>query len=384
MKFHPYKTAARCLGLALLAWGLTACSEMDDTYDQFLKDGEIVYVQGADSLTISPGYKRIQLSWLALSDPTVTHAKIYWNNRRDSLEVPITKTSGVDTVRVIIDELEERIYTFEIFTFDDKGNTSVPSIGNGESFGDNYKNSRLPRLVMSALYSETTDTLEIIWGPVDPTAVMLELKYVDTLGNHRLLRIPREQTGADTTWIADYDHSAEGKFEYRSVYLPDPLSIDTFYSADQNVKVLGPPSPFDRTGWVASASSYDGRSGDGRKPGVAMDGDNNSIWVNQISPQTFYPHWISVDMGEVKTGTAGVWLGFQNARNEIPRLIDIYVSNDGVEWELMGRYNVANAGGTQYFDFPEFQDIRYFKVDCLEASGGTNNIVIGEIGAFSR
>lgn len=384
MKFHPYKLAARCLGLALLTWGLSACSEMDDTYDQFLKDGEIIYVQGADSLQVNPGYKRIQLSWLALSDPTVTKAKIYWDNRRDSLEVPITKTAGIDTINVIIDNLQERIYTFEIITYDDKGNSSVATIGNGESFGDNYKNSRLPRLIMSALYSEVTDTLEIIWGPVDPTAVLAELEYVDKLGNRRTLSIPREQAGADTSWITDYDHTAEGRFLYRSVYLPHPNSIDTFYTPFQEVKVLGPPSPYDRTGWVADASSFDGRSGDGRKPQVALDGDVVSIWVNQISPQTVYPHWISVDMGEIKPETAGIWLGFQNARNEIPRLIDIYVSEDGVEWTIMGRYNVANAGGTQYFDFPTLQDIRYFKVDCLEPSGGTNNVVIGEIGAFSR
>src|SRR3546814_15926073 len=64
------------------------------------------------------------------------------------------------TVRVMIDNLQERIYTFEIVTYDNDGNKSVPSIGNGESYGDNYQNSRLPRLVMSALYFEDTDTLE--------------------------------------------------------------------------------------------------------------------------------------------------------------------------------------------------------------------------------
>src|SRR3546814_5891410 len=94
MKSHPYKTAVRCLGLALVAWGLNACSEMDDTYDGFLKEGEIIYVQGADSLVIRPGYKRVELSWLALSDPTVTKAMVYWNNGRDSVEVPINKTTG--------------------------------------------------------------------------------------------------------------------------------------------------------------------------------------------------------------------------------------------------------------------------------------------------
>ncbi|WP_158640551.1 DUF4998 domain-containing protein [Anseongella ginsenosidimutans] len=387
MKFHPYKTAFRCLGLALAAWGLTACSEMDDTYDDFLEGGEIIYVQGADSLRIHPGYNRIQLSWLALSDPTVTKAKIYWNNRRDSLEIPVQKTAGVDTMNVMIENLEERIYSFEIYTYDNEGHSSVPTVGTGESFGDKYKNSLLPRLTMSALYAEETDTLEIIWGPVDPTAIAAELAYTDTLGNPRILVLPTEQTGDDTTWITDYDHSAEGRFRLRSVYLPHPMSIDTFYTEAKDIKVYGPPTPFDRTGWVATASSYDGRNGrTDRLPGATLDGVNTtgSIWVNQISPQTEYPHWIAVDMGEVKTETAGVWLGIPAARSDIPSLVDISISDDGENWTIMGRYTVINQAGVQYFDFPALQDTRYFRVDCLESAGGNVNVVLGEIGAFSR
>src|SRR3546814_21153316 len=90
---------------------------------------------------------------------------------------------------------------------------------------------------------------------------------------------------------------------------------------------------YDRTGWVATASSFDGRGGrTDRTADAALDGSNSSTWVNEIQPtQTDYPHWFSVDMGEVKTETAGVWLGFANGRNEIPRLIDIFISNAGVE-----------------------------------------------------
>src|SRR3546814_17804617 len=77
--------------------------------------------RSADSLVIRPGYKRVELSWLALSDPTVTKAMVYWNNGRDSVEVPINKTTGIDTVRVMIDNLQERIYTFEIVTYDNDG-----------------------------------------------------------------------------------------------------------------------------------------------------------------------------------------------------------------------------------------------------------------------
>src|SRR3546814_14058432 len=97
-----------------------------------------------------------------------------------------------------------------------------------------------------------------------------------------MLTIPREQTGADTTWITDYDHAAEGRFQYRSVYLPDTLSVDTFYTAYTQVKVYGQPSPYDRTGWVATASSLDVRGGStDRTEDAAVDGSNSSTGVHE-------------------------------------------------------------------------------------------------------
>ncbi|HYH56730.1 MAG TPA: DUF4998 domain-containing protein, partial [Anseongella sp.] len=249
MKLHQYKYIFSRIGLALVIGGMASCSEMDDTYDDFLEGGEIIYPQGPDSLRIHPGYKRIELSWLALSDPTVTRAMIYWDNGQDSLEIPIEKTDEIDTLKVMIENLEERIYTFAIYTYDHMGNISVPTLGIGESYGDDYKNSLLPRLVTSALFFEEADTLEIVWGSVDPTAIAAQIHYTDTLGNPRILTVPTEQTGPDSTQIGDYDHGADGgRFQFRSVYLPHPLSLDTFYSEYQDIKVYGPPAPFDRTG----------------------------------------------------------------------------------------------------------------------------------------
>lgn len=372
-----------CLSLATGC--MSSCSEMDDTYDQFLEGGEIIYVQGADSLRVYPGRNRIKLSWLAISDPTVSKAVVYWNNGRDSLEVPIEKTDGIDTINVLIEPLEEGVYNFEIYTYDNEGHRSVPSRGIGESFGEDYSNALLPRLVTGALYSDDTDTLEVIWGPVDPSSIGVEMSYTDSLGQSRTVFVPTAQTGADSTWITDYDHQAEGSFEFRSVYLPDPLSIDTFYTDRQTVEVTGPPDPYQREGWTATASSYDGRNGrTDRLPEVALDGDNATFWVNQISPQEVYPHWISADMGSIKDDVAGVWLGISGTRDDIPARIEVSVSTDGEEWTVIDSYQVANEAGTQYFDFPEVQQCRYFKIECLEASGNNDNAVIGEIGAYAR
>jgi hypothetical protein len=51
---------------------LLACSKMDDTYDDFIKDGEIVYVGRVDSARAYPGNNRMDLSMLLTADPRIS------------------------------------------------------------------------------------------------------------------------------------------------------------------------------------------------------------------------------------------------------------------------------------------------------------------------
>src|SRR5690606_30231061 len=110
--------------LLMLVW-VVSCQKPNHAYKEFLKGGERVYVAKADSLQAFPGKNRVQLQWLLLSDPTVRSAKIYWNNRMDSLELPLEKGPSVDTVSVVVAGLEEGGHNFEVITLDGKGNTSV-------------------------------------------------------------------------------------------------------------------------------------------------------------------------------------------------------------------------------------------------------------------
>src|SRR3546814_12167236 len=80
---------------------VSGCAKQDDNYRQFLEKGEIVYVGKADSVQVFPGKNRLKLSWLILADPNVSKAKVFWNNHSDSLEIPLIKSSGIDTVEIV-------------------------------------------------------------------------------------------------------------------------------------------------------------------------------------------------------------------------------------------------------------------------------------------
>lgn len=200
-----------------------SCGRMDDTYVQFLEGGEKIYVAKADSLKLKSGRNRIELSWLLLSDPKVKKYKIYWNQQRDSLENAVTKSDEVDTVRVIIDNLAEGNQTFQIFTYDDAGNSSVKAEISGRVYGTLYEKSLLNATISKVL--RKSEDLKIIWNVNQPAGLTVtEIKYLDMTNNQRLIL---NKNFKDTTTLAQFP--LKGDFEFRSGFLPDSLAIDTFY-----------------------------------------------------------------------------------------------------------------------------------------------------------
>src|SRR5690554_5060387 len=89
-----------------------ACEDMQDTYKEFVIDR--VYTGRPDSLLARGGENRVELSWLLLSDPKISSYKVSWNNGQDSIVGDLVKTDDVDTVRVVLDDLSENIYFFEV------------------------------------------------------------------------------------------------------------------------------------------------------------------------------------------------------------------------------------------------------------------------------
>ena len=208
-----------------------ACQKQDHAYRDFLKDGEIVYVGKADSVRTYPGHSRLKLSWLLLSDPTVKRAKIYWNNRTDSVDIPLRKTDAVDTVEVHVDGLAEGGYTFEIFTFDDKGNRSVTTSVFGYVYGDTYQSSLLPRNVRT-IEIEDGAGLNIQWGGGSEQMADTEIKYEDQSGAIRYALVP---ASAQTVQLEDWKLGST--VEFRTYYVPDPMAIDTFVTGYEQLTV---------------------------------------------------------------------------------------------------------------------------------------------------
>lgn len=228
-----------CFSL-LLFLGITACNKQDAHYKDFIKDGEIVYVGKIDSIIFHPGYNRVKLSWPIPSDPSVQSVKIFWNSRNDSSVINMHDSwRDEDTVFTILEDLQEGAYTFELFTYDKKNHSSVVSEVSGNVYGENYLSLLLQRQIQETSMRE--DDFMVKWRVGDDNLIGTEIKYKNKEGGERLVF-----TKSDENESLLIDWEPNSLIEYRSLYLPDSLAIDTFYTSYKEMKILRDPPPGER------------------------------------------------------------------------------------------------------------------------------------------
>jgi len=217
----------RSLKYLFLLAGLAAmyaCSKMEDYTKEFTRGGETVYTGRADSIKVYPGRNRIGLSWLLLSDPSIVQCKVFWNDRADSVTIPVKRTSAIDTVKVILDKMNEKAYTFDIYTYDAMGHSSVKVDTIGLVYGDLYAGSLFNRPLKTLAFSADTARLE--WSGASAQCVKVHIRYTGVSG----------QEHAVTVWPTDRmtklpDLKKGSSFEYRTSYLPAKLALDTFHTS---------------------------------------------------------------------------------------------------------------------------------------------------------
>ena len=232
MRENNYRTYLVIITICTLL--LFACSKMDDTYDDFIKDGEIVYIARVDSATSYPGNNRMDLSMLLTADPRISKVKVYWDagGQTDSTEKAVQRTAGVDTVWFSFNKLPEGTYTFYIYSYDNAGHRSVKTDVIGTVYGEKYIARLVNRTVKSSIYDDNTKTAIVNWFGAGADIIGEEIIYTDVQGLERKQYYKHESLADSVCILPDYLKG--NSFQFRTLYKPAPNAIDTFYSNYEN------------------------------------------------------------------------------------------------------------------------------------------------------
>lgn len=365
------KILQNILLLFIIAGVLSGCKKMDSTYKEFVVPGGIEYVGKANSPKVYPGFHRVKIAWLRGSDPAVVNAKVFWNNFKDSIVVPIPPSG--DTINVIIDNLLEKSYSFVIRTYDEKGTSSIAVEVNGAAYGENYQSELLNRPVNSTQL-DAHGKVTIEWGSADISngAFTTEVKYTDVNGNIRVKSFPAD---APTSEITDIKPTAG--YQYRTMFRPDSISIDNFYT-----DYVGNVSfRFDKKDW--KVIDYSDQYSDGENAAInVIDGTDADRWHTNGSP---YPHYVTIDMGIVREisrfGVSRTLYATPNGDDRAPTRIQFLISMDNQNWTSLGEYPFNNSlNGEQAFPITGSPRGRYFKLIGL--AGNNQYMTLGEISAY--
>ena len=214
--------------LFVLGASITACTKKDKDYEKYLTAGEVVYPGIVANVNFRAGNRRVQLKWNPSPDPSITKYMIYWNNRSDSMQVTATTHTPGDTVKVLIDGLNEYVYNFTVHSLDEKGNVSIPLIVNNvKVYGAVYQGGLLNRPYNAAnpFVINPNGSIQLNFNAPDTINIATQIRYTSTAGQIKDTILAPQN---NTVLIPDFKSGTA--IQYRSSYIPVATALDTFYT----------------------------------------------------------------------------------------------------------------------------------------------------------
>ncbi|WP_037501214.1 DUF4998 domain-containing protein [Sphingobacterium deserti] len=360
---------------------LCRCTPIDYYYSDFLENAEKVYPGRVDSISFKPGYNRAAIQSLISTDARVTRLKISWG-LNGTFETAINAEDIAHYKEILIPNIEEGIYTFDIRTFDAEGNQSMRAEVFGRVYGPDYS-SNLNNRIIEQIRKDGQD-LVVNWIPEsgDTTLRGTEVTYLTPAGDSA--KVFTEAAIHQTRLI---NYKANTRINYRTLFQPTPLAIDTFYAATQNIDPLSyiptERTLHSRTNWsVAGFSSEE--PANNRSATKAIDGDVATFWITRysVNPTDYPNHFITIDMKDALE-VDGFFFAQKNGDRKV-RELEILISQDNQTWESMGRHLLAAVDRTnQYIDLSARKTFRYFKIVPLSGHDSQKQPGLAEIGTFT-
>lgn len=349
---------------------LLSCSDMNDVHDKYLEGGEILYIGRVDSAKILAGNERFVLRYW-ITDPRAKELTIYWNEKQSSLVVPIPEHQPTDTLEVIVGEdtpMTEGNYTFQLVSSDGEGLTSVDFDQIGNVYGSRFEETMVQRFVDETIFEPDSNRLTVTWGdPSSTRDIGVEVTYFEG-EEEKVVKVLNE----DGMKAVLDNYSVEKGCSFRTMYLPEPDAIDTFFTESSPIEIiqniaLGKPT-------ATSSFLREGFEGSNAVDGVISSA---SRWITLADEGM--EHWLEIDLGgEYNLVSFTVYKYLYN-QYQIPNF-NFQVNVNG-EW--VNAVEVTNFMGATYsttFD----EEIRTDKVRIFVPNYQDNMVRIMEVEVYAK
>lgn len=202
----------------------SACSDMNDLHNRYLKDGETVYLAKFDSISLHPGRGRIQVEYWQ-SDPKAKKCLVEWALGGESTLIDISLSVAETPNSFFINELTEGTISFDFTACTaDLNYKSLKKNSTCSVYGDKYAVTLMNATVKSPTYNSEKRELKFTWSSNYENVVGYSIRYTNTSGIQETVRFPV----TDDRIVVLPNFPAKGSFEYATIYLPTPLTIDEF------------------------------------------------------------------------------------------------------------------------------------------------------------
>ncbi len=357
------------LCVVLFAFLLQSCSEMNEPVDRFLDEGEIIYAAKVDSVAPRTGKNRIQLEISILSQ-RIEFVRILWNDLQDSVDIEIGNKTGVFST--VLNEMEEKNYLFQLVSYDEFGNKSLPVEATGKVYGAVYESKLVSR---SGKIVSSVNGLVVNFSSAPDGNVATEVNYMNSSGEATTVSVPATENSYVIT-----DSNLDSEFAFSSTYSAEH-GIDLFYSSSYS---LSGPFKFDVNDLSIVDYSTTHGGGENNVSNI-ISGDEGVRWHSQAGGSS-YPHYATIDMGGERTiSKLGIWRSIFDGGgdNRAPDEIQLFISMDNENWTDIGLgvtpFNRL-INGEQFFELPTRVQARYLKF--VAVSGPENNMVLGGINIY--
>lgn len=350
-----------------IAFLFNGCQKMEDIHKEYLKDGDKIYSPKPLTIKSFAGQKRVKLKYYLVNATNVNKCVVEWDEGKGSQSVDISPKVPLDSIEVMIGNLEERSYIFKVYTTDKNGNRSVKEQITGSSYDQKYRAGLTNRSIIDISGGGTTDSITIRWGTPVAGNTSVEIAYLNTSGVTVKKKVPSTD---GSTVIRGW--KSESEMSLKSYYIPEPTAIDTFISDVS--KVILPAfiefkgEKLNKSKWkIVNFSTQEPAEGaPNGLASAAIDDNLNTFWHTQWSgANPGYPHHFTVDLNDiVKISKIECFRRKNDNRGQTK--FQIYTSLDGTNFTLQGTYSYDPNLASQVYNISSLPLARYVKYVATE------------------